>query len=90
MLVNLANNWFNPERIDCISASRPPLGLAYTGNGKPIGPLGPGKNNHYVYVRMNDGSCVTVAYLDTIEEAESFACTLADTVNSALSHPTIE
>lgn len=77
-MIKLGNCWFSSDRIDCICASRPPLGLIVNASGQS---LEPNENGNYVYVRLRGGSCVTIAYFGGIDESELYADTLASLVN---------
>lgn len=80
-MIKLGHTWFNEKRIDGISPSTPPLGLIQGANGECLKPVRDSSNAHYVYVRMEGGSHVTVAYFDKHADAVAYADSLAALVN---------
>lgn len=84
MLIKLGASWFAADKVEKIGVSMPPYGLVLGADGRVTNPLPTGKDNHYVYVRTFNCSETTVAYVDSIEEAEAMAGELATKVNAAL------
>ena len=85
MLVKLGSCWFDAEKVERISVSRPPEGLRIGANGSEAKPLPPGHNSHYVMVRTFTGSDTVIAYKSSIEEVEALADQLAEIVNATRS-----